>query len=123
MSVTEQEQTRASEKGDGVGRKALTAAAAAAATGAATYAVKKALSHDSDEKPNEGGEKPRGASGEQSVLASAASGGWEAARDALIPLAEDAADAAGRFLAERGPDFVKDRIVPRIIESFNSAKD
>jgi len=58
----------------------------------------------------------------QSLFASAAAGGLDAARDALVPLAEDAADAAGRYLAESGPDFVKDRIVPRFIESFNNAK-
>jgi hypothetical protein len=57
------------------------------------------------------------------VFASAAAGGWDAARDALVPLAEDAADAAGRYLAQRGPDFVRDRVVPKFIESFNNAKD
>jgi hypothetical protein len=56
------------------------------------------------------------------VLSSALSGGWDAARDALIPAAEDAAGAAGQFLAENGPDVVRDRIVPRFIDSFNEAR-
>jgi hypothetical protein len=56
-----------------------------------------------------------------SMLNSALSGGWEAARDALIPAAEGAAGAAGKWLANNGPDFVTERIVPRFIESFNEA--
>jgi hypothetical protein len=56
-----------------------------------------------------------------SVLDSALSGGWEGARDALILAAEDAAGAAGEWLANNGPDFVTERIVPRFIESFNEA--
>jgi len=36
-------------------------------------------------------------------------------------LAEDAADAAGKWTAENAPDLVRDRIVPRFIESFNDA--
>jgi hypothetical protein len=56
-----------------------------------------------------------------SMLNSALSGGWEAARDALIPAVEDAAGAAGKWLANNGPDFVTERIVPRFIESFNEA--
>jgi hypothetical protein len=57
-----------------------------------------------------------------SMLSSALSGGWEAARDALVPAAEDAAGAAGEYLAQNGPDFVRDRIVPRFIGSFNEAR-
>ena len=56
-----------------------------------------------------------------SVLGSVLSGGWDAARDALIPAAEDAAGAAGEYLATKGPEIVRDRIVPRFIESFNEA--
>jgi hypothetical protein len=56
-----------------------------------------------------------------SMLNSALSGGWEAARDALIPAAQDAAGAAGTWLANNGPAFVTERIVPRFIESFNES--
>ena len=60
---------------------------------------------------------------ELSASARDAAGGWDAARDALIPIAEDAADAAGTYLAKNGPDFVKETIIPRFIEAFEKAKD
>jgi hypothetical protein len=44
------------------------------------------------------------------------------ARDALIPAAEDAAAAAGEYLASNGPEIVRERIIPRFIESFNEAQ-
>ena len=50
------------------------------------------------------------------------SGGWEAARDALLPAAEDAAGAAGEYVAQHGPEILRDRIVPRFVESFNEAR-
>ena len=46
----------------------------------------------------------------------------DAARDAVIPLAEDAAGAAGTWLGKNGPEIVRDKIVPRFITSFNEAK-
>jgi len=123
MSVSEEakEQTQQGSS-QNPARTALTAAAAAAATGVATYAVRKAMSHNGGgDHGNGNGNEPQKKSNQQSVFASAAAGGWDAARDALVPLAEDAADAAGRYLAEHGPDFVRDRVVPRFIESFNNA--
>jgi hypothetical protein len=39
----------------------------------------------------------------------------------VIPVAEDAAEAAGKYLAEHGPEVVRERIVPRFIEAFNQA--
>jgi hypothetical protein len=36
-------------------------------------------------------------------------------------LAEEAADAVGKWTAENAPDVIRDRIVPRFIESFNDA--
>jgi hypothetical protein len=55
------------------------------------------------------------------TLGSIASGGLDAARDALLPALEDAAGAAGAYLAENGPEILRDRIVPRFVESFNEA--
>jgi hypothetical protein len=55
------------------------------------------------------------------LLASAGSSAWEAASSALLPLAEDAAESAGKYLAEKAPDVVRERIVPRFIEAFNEA--
>jgi hypothetical protein len=54
-------------------------------------------------------------------MASAAATGWDAASETLIPLAEDAAEAAGRYLATRGPEVVREHIVPRFIEAFEEA--
>lgn len=114
MPVTEQVQ----EAVGGNRNTAIAAAAAAAATGAAaTFAVRRARSHNGS-----GHLVERGRSGASSILSSAASSSWDAARDMLLPVAEDAAASAGKYLAENGPDFVKDRIVPAFVEAFNDAK-
>jgi hypothetical protein len=101
---------------------AVKAVAAAAATGAAAFAAKKALSGRSG--ANGGSGDSQGTSkGEGSVVGSMVSGGWEAARDALIPAAENAASAVGAYLAENGPDVIRERIVPRFISSFENARE
>jgi len=102
---------------------AVKAAAAAAATSVAALVAKKAFSSrggSNGHSSNGGSGSSKGDTG--TMLSSALSGGWEAARDALVPAAEDAAGAAGEYLAQNGPDFVRDRIVPRFIESFNEAR-
>jgi hypothetical protein len=66
-----------------------------------------------------GGESEGKSKGSASILASAAQSGWEAASEALIPMAEDAAEAAGKYLALHGPDIVREKIVPKFIEAFN----
>ena len=106
--------------GSSAASTALKAAAAAAATGAATYAVKKVRSQDSGKSNGDGGSMTKG-SGGQGILASAAATSWEAASDALVPMAEDAAEAAGKYLAQHGPDILRERIVPKFIEAFNDA--
>ena len=124
MAVEEQEQTNEEtqdqERGGNRGTAAK-AAAAAAATGVAAIAARKALSNrgHKDEQAKNGG-KPSKGEGE-SLVSSMISGGWEAARDSLLPIAEDAAGAAGEFLAQNGPDVIRERIVPRFIQSFNEA--
>ena len=110
--------------GEGGGRStAVKAAAAVAATSAAAYGAKKALSHrgGQDGESSNGSPSSSGKGDMGSMLNSALSGGWEAARDALVPAAEDAAGAAGEYLAKNAPDFVREKIVPRFIESFNEA--
>jgi len=126
MAVAEQEKTNGG--GGGATSAALNAAAAAAATGAATYAVKKVRSHDSggdsSDESNESNEKRESKSKNgksQGILASAASTSWEAAADALLPMAEDAAEAAGKYVAEHGPEVLRERIIPKFIEAFNDA--
>jgi hypothetical protein len=115
------------EDGGHGARTAVKAAAAAAATGAAAVAVKKALSSDSNGKSKAGGDGGEeggrgGKGGSTQLLASVASGGWEAAREHLLPLAEDAAGAAGSYLARNGPDVVREKIVPRFISGFQKAR-
>jgi hypothetical protein len=137
MAVAEQEKSAREDEGLGRGA-ALKAAGAAAATGAAALVVQKALASrgktgGGSEDEDGGGEKQerrekrqkksgkRSGSG-SSLFQSAASGGWDAARDTLVPLAEDAAGAAGTYVAEHSPEFVTEKLVPRFIESFNKAK-
>src|SRR5919204_1756721 len=119
---THEHQEEQSHEGEGGGAStAVKAAAAVAATSVAAFGAKKALSH----RGNSSGESRNGGSSRRgdtvSMLSSALSGGWEAARDAIVPAAEDAAGAAGEWLAENGPDVIRERIVPRFIESFNKA--
>jgi hypothetical protein len=107
------------------GNTALKAAAAAATATAATYAVRKALAHehsgngDSSNGVSKGGKRSGGGS---SILASAAATSWSAASDVLLPLADDAAEAAGKYVATHGPEVLRDRVVPKFIEAFNDAK-
>jgi hypothetical protein len=109
------------DRGGSGARTAVKAAAAAAATGAAALAARKKFASSSNGKSNGSSEATKGR-GSSTLLTSIASGGWDAARDALLPLAEDAAGAAGTYLAKNGPDIVRDKIVPRFISSFNEAK-
>jgi hypothetical protein len=125
MAADEQQQeSQQSEQGGSGGKgTAVKAAAAAAATSVAAVAAKKAFSH----RGTSNGQSKNGGSGSSfgdagSVLSSVVSSGWDAARDALVPAAEDAAGAAGDYLAKNGPDFVRERIIPRFIDSFNEAR-
>jgi hypothetical protein len=118
----EETKSQATQAGGGSGLKA--AAAAAAAAGAAAIIARKALSGDGGtsnghRSQSGGGSQSRGQSG--TMFGSLASGGWDAARDALGPAAEDAAAALGKFVAQNAPDVVRERIVPRFIDSFNEA--
>jgi len=110
---------------------ALATAAVAAAAGVAAYGLRKALTtgggtaalvpgrNDEDDRDNDddeggdGGGLTRGSSLLSTV--------WDSAAGSLLPLAEEAADAAGKWTAENAPELVRDRIVPRFIESFKDA--
>jgi hypothetical protein len=123
MPVAEDQSTNTNDQSSQAGSRdaALKAAGAAAATGAAAFAIQRALAHrakNGSETNGDGESRGQGSS----LLSSAAAGGWEAARDTVLPLAEDAADAAGKYVAEHAPDFVSERLVPRFIESFNEAR-
>ena len=119
----ESQQTNGGDGGNGGngGNRAVRAAAIAAATGAAAIAARKALSGRGDQS----GEKNSGSrsgSGDESMLAAMATSGWSAAKDSLLPFAEDAAGAAGTWIGSNGPDYVREKIVPRFIEGFESAQ-
>ena len=106
------------------GNTVLKAAAAAAATGAATYAVKRALSHEQSDSSSNGSSNGGSSSSKlkstgSGIIASAASTGWDAASDVLLPLADDMAEAAGKYVATHGPDVLRERIIPKFIETFN----
>jgi len=85
----------------------LKGAAASAAVGVAVYGLPKALA--------EGGENGRRRSG--SVLITA----LESASDSILPLAEAAAEEAGRWAAKNSPAVVRDRLLPRFIDAFKAA--
>jgi hypothetical protein len=104
---------------------ALATAAVAAAAGVGAYALRKALTsgsatslvperngHGDDDDEGDGGSR-----GGSSLLSTV----LDSASSSLLPLAEEAAEAAGKWTAENAPDVVRDRIVPRFIESFNDA--
>lgn len=119
----DQEQEQSSQASAGTGT-AMKAVAAAAATGAAALAAKKVMSGRGGESngTSSNGDSPEQQSGEGSILNSVLSGGWEAAREALLPAAEDAAGAAGEYVAQHGPDVLRERIVPRFVDSFNETR-
>jgi len=122
MAENEQQESQGTQTGGSAGSgTAVKAAAAAAATGVAALAAKKALSGRGGEngEAKNGGSSGSGSS--DSVFSSMVSGGWEAARDSLLPMAEDAAGAAGEYVAKSAPDVIRERIVPRFISSFNEA--
>jgi hypothetical protein len=118
----EQTEGQQSNGGANGGQKAVRAAAIAAATGAAAIAARKALSGRSQS----GGEKKTTGSkqsgGGGSMITTMATSGWSAARDSLLPFAEEAAGAAGDWVGRNGPDYVKETIVPRFIDGFESAR-
>jgi len=109
----EQTEGQQSNGGANGGQKAVRAAAIAA---------RKALSGRSQS----GGEKKTTGSkqsgGGGSMITTMATSGWSAARDSLLPFAEEAAGAAGDWVGRNGPDYVKETIVPRFIDGFESAR-
>jgi hypothetical protein len=78
--------------------------------------------YDGDsERQVSGADPPRRAVAAESKLKSVSSGALASASHALVPLAEGAAEAAGRYVAEHAPDAVRDKLVPRFIEAFEKA--
>jgi hypothetical protein len=115
--------TQQQGNGSDVRKTALRAAAIAAASGATAIAAKKAFSSGgsgtTSKQQNGGGSS---AGGGDSVLGGMVGSGWNAARDSLVPFAEEAANAAGEYIGRNGPDFVRDAIVPAFIAGFQGAQ-
>jgi hypothetical protein len=112
-------------------RRAVKAGALAAAAGTTVAAAAKVLGSRTGGDTDEGGEdEPGGAKASRSsrVRGAAKRGeplvtaGWDAAKGSVLPLLENGARAAGRFVAERSPDVVRDNILPPFIEAFMEAR-
>jgi hypothetical protein len=111
-----------SSNGDHSGRRAVVRAAAlAAASGATAVVARRAIERVGSKRDGHEG-SPESSSDDESLLTSVVTSGWDAARDSLVPIVEEAADHAGRFVAESAPAVVRDTIVPRFISAFESAR-
>ena len=112
-------------------RRAVKAGALAAAAGTTVAAAAKVLGSRTGADTGEGDEEKSGGAGStrSSRIRGAAkrgeplvSAGWDAAKGSVLPLVENGARAAGRFVAERSPDVVRDNILPPFIEAFTEAR-
>ena len=101
-------------------KTALRAAAIAAASGATAIAAKKAFSDRHESKPSK--QQNGDSAGGESLLGGMLGSGWHAAKDSLVPFAEDAARAAGDYLGRSGPEFVRETVVPAFIAGFEGAQ-
>jgi hypothetical protein len=92
---------------------AISSAVIAAVAGAVAYGLKKALADrdGSNRDPAENGDHRN-----RSILPVI-----ESAPDMLLPLAENAAAAAGKWVAENAPEVIRDRLLPRFIGAFTDA--
>jgi hypothetical protein len=115
------QQQKGSGNGSDTRNTALRAAAIAAASGATAITAKKAFSdrHEPSQSKQQNGGGPGGA---DSLFGGMLGSGWHAAKDSLVPFAEDAANAAGEYLARSGPEFVRETIVPSFIAGFQDAQ-
>jgi hypothetical protein len=98
-------------------KTAVRAAVVAAASGATALVAKKAFSgggKDSDSRRQRQSDDKDVASRVSGLVES----GWDAAKESLLPVAEDAASAVGEYVARSAPDIVRERIVPRFISGF-----
>jgi len=101
---------------------AFSTAAVAAVGAAVAYGLKHVLEERSGTLPLGDDDVYQGGDG---GLVSRASPAAATARDlathTLLPIAEGAAHAAGKWVAENAPDVVRDRVIRRFIAAFNDA--
>jgi hypothetical protein len=109
---------------NGGGHKtAFRAVALAAASGATAIAARKAFSGRQGTGSGQESKSRSSGGGGDSLVSDMLTSGWDAAKDSLLPLAENAATSAGEFLAQSGPELVRETLVPRFIDGFQSARD
>ena len=121
MAEPQEQQTPSVGNGADVRKTAIRAAAIAAASGATAIAAKKAFS-GGQQQDSPRGQNGGGGAGGESLMGGMLGSGLNAAKDSLLPFAEDAANAAGEYLASNGPDFVRETIVPAFIAGFQGAQ-
>lgn len=113
----------------GLGR-GVKAALVAAAIGSAVAAATRARSSSGEKPVGEG--QQQNARGESSRVRGAVqqaskrgepvlSAAWDTARDSLEPLTRSGARQAGRFVAAKSPDFVRETIIPPFVEGLTEA--
>ena len=101
---------------------AFSTAAVAAVGAAVAYGLKHLLEERSQTLPFRDIEgHPGGESGLVPRAGAAGATARDLATHTLLPIAESAAHAAGRWVAENAPDAVRDRVVRRFIAAFNDA--
>lgn len=127
--AAETEQQETTQQGNGNGesngghRTAVRAAAIAAATGATAFAARKAFSgRDDSDGDDESKQRRSGRGKDDTTVTAMLTSGWDAAKDSLLPFAEDAADAAGEWVAKNTPEIVSDTLMPRFIKGFEKAR-
>jgi hypothetical protein len=109
--VTDEQETALATK-DG----ALKGAAVSAAVAAAVYGLRKAVAAQTERDEEEtSGKNGHTRSGPLLITA------LESASDHILPLAEAAAEEAGRWVARNSPEVVRDRLLPRFIDAFKAA--
>jgi hypothetical protein len=117
-----------SENGQSTGLgRGVKAALVAAAVGSAVVAAARVRGAGNAKPEGEGSEpKPKGDSSRVRGAVQQASkrgepvvsAAWGAAKDSLEPLTRSGARQAGRFVAERSPDFVRETIIPPFVEGL-----
>jgi len=101
---------------------AFSTAAAAAVGAAVAYGLKHLLEDRSGTLPFRDDDVYAGGnSGLVSRAGPTAATARDLATHTLLPIAEGAAHAAGKWVAENAPDAVRDRVIRRFIAAFNDA--
>jgi hypothetical protein len=125
--------------GNGVSRvgRGVKAALAAAAVGTAVAAAARARGSSSSSPPSQesGGDTASNAAGARPAEGRAArargavrrgepvlTAAWDAAKGSLEPVTRNGARQAGRFVAERSPDFVRENVIPPFVQGLTETR-